>query len=64
MKMKIIINLEQNEEKTFGKCIIFKDGIEIYRASAEKLRDILNMDELQNHRESLREKYKNLFTKN
>jgi hypothetical protein len=46
MKMQIIINLEQNEEKTSGKCVIFKDGREIYRASAEKLREILNLPEL------------------
>lgn len=64
MKMQIIINLEQSEEKTSGKCVIFKDGKEIYRASAEKLREILNTDEFQNYRESLGEKYKNLFTKN
>jgi len=64
MKMQIIINLEQNEEKTFGKCVIFKDGKEIYKASAEKLRDILSVTEQIENIESFREKFKNLITKN
>ncbi len=64
MNMKIIINLEQNEEKTSGKCVIFKDGIEIYKASAEKLRDILSTDDFSKHKEYFKEKFKNLITKN
>ena len=63
MKMQIIITLEQNEEKTSGKCVIFKDGNEIYKASVEELRDVLNMTEQSYITESFREKYKNLFTK-
>ena len=63
MKMQIIINLERNEEKTSGKCVIFKDGNEIYRATAEELRDVLNMTEQPYITESFKEKYKNLFTK-